>query len=167
MIELPKTKEIILFPVTELEEGVEVYSPIYTRGKKAKKRKQHKRFNKDPEKFQEPKMSQETLQMYINHMTSIYSKKAQNYCIDPDEVLSCMNMAATKAWNIIKKNPVRFDTEDKERNYLHVSFKSAFLNMIRDQVTQRRLDEIADQLFKDGYYIYILFGRECVSYWEH
>lgn len=112
-----------------------------------------------------PHMTEDQLQESIIKASKGYMKTAASYCIDYHEVLSALNFAAAKSWKQFTAKPDKFESYEKERNYLHHSFKFAFFNLLRDEKTKKRLDEISEKLFKDGYYVHNFRGKQKIMTW--
>ena len=101
-----------------------------------------------------PHMTEDQLQESIIKASKGYMKTAANYCIDYHDVLSTFNYTAAKAWKQFQTKPEMFESYEKERNYLNRAFKFAFLNLIRDDKTKKKKDDIMLQIFKNGFYVY-------------
>lgn len=101
-----------------------------------------------------PHMTEDQLTAFVYAATQRYAKNAAKYCIDYDDVLSALNYTAAKAWKQFQTKPEMFESYEKERNYLNRAFKFAFLNLLRDDKTKKKMDYILLQIFKNGFYEY-------------
>ena len=110
-----------------------------------------------------PHMTEDQLQESIIKTSKRYMKTAAKYCIDYHDVLSAINYAAAKSWKQFTTKPEKFESYEKERNYLHHSFKFAFLNLLRDDKTKKKIDDIKEQLLKNGFYVYTFKGEHKVG----